>query len=808
MSGVRAASAPRRALLRWASRLLRREWRQQVRVLVLLTVVVATAVTVAAVAVEGGSTGDGRFGDASGLVRLEGGDAAAARIEQARARFGTVEVIGHRRVEVPSDVEPLEERDQDPAGPYGHGLLARRAGRYPAARGEVALTSGAAGRLGAAVGSQLTLGGEAVSVVGIVENPQRLSDEFVLVAPGALPAVDTYTLLVDATHTGTATEGGGVPFDLEVRGSQADAAAAVVLTATTLVLALVGLIAAAGFVVVAQRRQRQLGLLAAIGATDRQIRLVIMANGLIVGTVAAAVGSVLGIATWIVVTPAVESAADHRIGRLDLPWVLVGAIGAIAVFVATAAAWWPARIVSSLPVTTALSGRPPRPAPVHRSLAPALGLLVAGLVAIGLSGAATTQVHPWSLVGGLLAVVAGMVLLAPAAVRGAGGLARHLPLAPRLALRDLARHQARAAAAVAAVTLGLGLAAGVVGVAAANEHGALQGNLSDRELLIRVHDARAVPGPALDAGQVADLDRRASAVAAALGDDAAAAVPLDLAFPAAAPDGNLPEPVGIGVPTGDHTIESRGQPYVATPAVLAAYGIDPGSVPPGTDLLTSAELDVDPAVVFVDPSRRPDPAEVAPVSQRVDLPPYASAPHVLVTQEALDRHGWRAARVAWVVESPGPLTTAQIAAARDAAASAGLAVAVRDTQDHLAAIRDWATIAGAVVAVLIVAVAVGLIRGESAHDDRTMAATGAGGRVRRALAACTAAALATMGALLGLAGAYLALAASFRNDLGRLSPVPTGPLLCLGIGLPIVAAGACWLVAGGEPRSLARAARD
>ncbi|MGH2840502.1 MAG: hypothetical protein ACRDKY_06715, partial [Solirubrobacteraceae bacterium] len=57
---------------------------------------------------------------------------------------------------------------------------------------------------------------------------------------------------------------------------------------------------------------------------------------------------------------------------------------------------------------------------------------------------------------------------------------------------------------------------------------------------------------------------------------------------------------------------------------------------------------------------------------------------------------------------------------------------------------------------------VGLIRGESAGDLRTLTATGATSRIRRTLTAATAAAL----ALLGIAGAYLVLTATYLNDLG------------------------------------------
>ena len=127
-------------------------------------------------------------------------------------------------------------------------------------------------------------------------------------------------------------------------------------------MALVGLVAAAGFVVVAQRRQRQLGLLSAIGASARHLRLVMIVNGAIVGTVAAIGGAMLGVIGWIAAAPWVEAAANHRIDRFALPWALMATTLLIAVVMATAAAWWPARAVSRLSVMAALSGRPSRSA--------------------------------------------------------------------------------------------------------------------------------------------------------------------------------------------------------------------------------------------------------------------------------------------------------------------------------------------------------------------------------------------------------------------------------------------------------------
>jgi len=99
---------------------------------------------------------------------------------------------------------------------------------------------------------------------------------------------------------------------------------------------------------------------------------------------------------------------------------------------------------------------------------------------------------------------------------------------------------------------------------------------------------------------------------------------------------------------------------------------------------------------------------------------------------------------------------------------------------------------------------VGLIRGESAGDLRTLTAAGATSRIRRTLTATTAGALALLGAILGVAGAYIALAAIYHDDLGYLSDVPFLYLGLAILGVPLVAVAAGWLVAGREPSAIAR----
>ena len=791
-----------RAVMRWSLRLFRREWRQQLLVLALLTTAVAAGVALATVAINGSSAAAEPFGGADARIRIGGDDpeAAARSVAAAEDRYGSDDVTAHQTVTVPGSVDQLEVRDQDPEARYSRNVLDLTAGRYPQVAGEVALTDDAADLLAAGLHDDVTIAGQHATVVGLVENSADLSDDFALVAPGTLATPDEITVLVDTSQAQESSED-DVGFAMEILGSDTNEAqiAVVVLAATTLALALVGLLASAAFVVVAQRRQRQLGMLMALGATERHVRLVMLATGVITGAVAAVVGTVVGVAGWLVIAPAVESAANHRISRSDLPWPVIAGVVLLAVAAASLAAWWPARSVSRLPVMTALAGRPAAPHPVRRPLALAVALVAAGAIAIALSQPLSDHIQGVLFVAGLAAVVVGTVMIAPAAIRAGGGLAPRLPLGPRLALRDLARYQARAAAALGAITLGLAISIGIVAIAAAAVP--KEGDLSSSELLIqepRGDGDGPAPAPERTAEETAAFDRKAEAVIAALGSDVASA-PLDLAVSTRPmPDGLPREAISIGVAVSPRMTEGRGVPYVATPEVLALYGIDPESIEPDAELLTPR----DEPFVLIDITAERDPADAK--VQHVDLPTSSSAPNALVTEDTLARRGWEAVRAGWIVESPTPLTSAQIAAARAAAADAGLAVASRDTNDELLALRKGATVAGGLLAVAIVAIAVGLIRGEARRDVRTLTATGAKARTRRALTSATAAGLAVPGVLLALAGAYVALVASYHADLGRLVPIPLAQLLPLAIGTPLVAAGVGWLLAGREPRTFAR----
>jgi putative ABC transport system permease protein len=74
------------------------------------------------------------------------------------------------------------------------------------------------------------------------------------------------------------------------------------------------------------------------------------------------------------------------------------------------------------------------------------------------------------------------------------------------------------------------------------------------------------------------------------------------------------------------------------------------------------------------------------------------------------------------------------------------------------------------------------------------------------LTAVTAGGLAFLGALLGVAGAYVVVAATYLDDLGYLGRVPVLYLVLLIVGVPWAAIAAGWLLSGREPPAIARPA--
>jgi len=803
--------------------MFRREWRQQILVIALLAVAVAAAVASVTVAYNSGPLDYAQFGSANALLELDAADPRKleASLTAAEERFRMTDVSGHRSLPVPGSVETVEFRAQNPRGRYAP--LALRRGSYPEGVSQVAVTDGVATLLGLEIGKTLALDGRRRTVVGIVENPRELSDEFALVSPSSAGAPDTVTVLLDAGDEGLrpfveALGDRSAVVGFQLRGHYEPAPELAMFSVATVFMLLASLIATAGFAVIAQRRLRQLGMLAAIGATEKHLRLVLLWNGAIVGAVGALIGTLAGLALWVAVAPALEPALDYRMDLYRLPWALFAMTGVVGVLAATVAAWWPGRAVARVPVTRALSARPPGPKPVHHSAVAAVVLIAAGIGSLVLSGRSI----PLLIVTGIVLTILGALLLGPLAIRLFAHAAGNAPIAIRLALRDLARYQARSGAALAAITLALGIAATVVIVVAAEEMKAADRapNLSSRQL-------RVYTGPVKDAGAVpiqtpaelAWMSARVRQVAADL--DGAAVIPLRSALqPGRKSRGfegvRVRFPVGLRRQVGTQAFSPGGSLYVATPALLRHLGVDPATVDPSTDFLADPSVPTAELVIPVIEPTVGDRLEVLRVTnvQRIDSQEYLGGntddgvPASFITLDGLRRYAWSQIPSGWLVESSRPLTGEQIVDARAAAAAGGLTIeAQRETPSFTTPIAI-ASAAGAFLALAILAMTVGLIRSESAGDLRTLTATGATSRIRRTLTAATAGALALLGALLGVAGAYLVLGATYFDKLDYLGRIPVLYLVVMVIGIPIAASAAGWLLAGREPPGIARPVVD
>jgi putative ABC transport system permease protein len=817
--------APRRAIRRWAWRLLRREWRQQLLVIGLLVVAVAATVVGLGLVSNLQLTDLGTTGNATLRIDIsEPGTNVAADVATFRQQFGSVEAIEHGTASLPGSVTPIDVRAQSPRGDFSTPMLRLVHGSYPSGPNQVAMTSSVATLLGVSVGDQWRYGGRPMRVVGIVENPNQLQDAFALVAPDQLAHPSSLTLLMNGSPPQRVTRPpGGTVTGIESTGSSGAAEqrnrALGVLLIATIGLSFVGLLSVAGFTVMAHRRQRALGMMGAIGATDRQVRRVMLANGTAVGTVGAAFGVLLGLIVWFTLHPVFENLVGHRIDVLTLPWWAVIAGTGLAVLTSLVAAWWPARAVARLPIVTALSGRPVPPQPAHRFALLGAALATAGFVLLVFSH----ETHKVQIVSGVLASTAGMLLLAPLGIRALATFAGHAPVSVRLALRDLARYQSRSGAAVAAGGLAVGIAA-VIAISAAAQQSAdtsaSSGNLPSNQLIVWLDSpvngpagggvAVAAPAPNgpsnLTPTAIATARRTAASIARSIG--AAGPVELDIA---ALPTSEGPlfggQPVDLVRPIdfkGHHGFTHVATAYIGTPQLLAQYGIAATSIEAGADILTSRHdlggtdfaHDSTPALV---------PARIQATNR---LPDYSSAPNTVILQHRVAAWSLVAQPAGWLLQLPHALTNAQIAKARGLAAAAGIAVETRSApSETLPKLRNYATLVGTLLALGVLAMSVGLIRSETGNDLRTLAATGAAGHTRRTLSGATAAALGLLAGLLGTTGAYLALIAWHWHRVSYLAHPPYLNLAVLVVGLPLVAFIGGWLL-GRTPASLARQALE
>jgi putative ABC transport system permease protein len=814
----------RRAVIRWAIRLLRREWRQQLLILALITVAVGATIVASAVATNTPAPIAGVLGTAQDAASVSGSPAMInAQVKDLENRWGRVDVIENQSVQIPGTLNTFELRAQDRRGPYGGPLLSLVSGQYPATASQIAVTGGVATDFHLTVGSNWTLDGKTWKVTGIVQNPESLLDEFALVIPGQVTNPDNVTVLFDApgvsasslsTKTMNVTTAQTVANTNEVNPETISIAAAV------LGMLLIALVGVGGFTVLAQRRLRAIGMLAAQGATQRHIRLVVRANGAATGIVGAVLGAVLGFLAWLAYRPEAENSAHHVMGVFQLPWTVIGISMALAIIATYFAASRPAKTIAKVPVVAALAGRPPAPKKT-RHLAIPIGLcfLVGAFLLLGAAGATAggnggQNKGMLELVVGFVALTVAIVLLAPACLSVVAAAGSRSPVAIRLALRDLARYRARSGPALAAISLSTLIAVLICVVSAARFGDVLDyagPNLSSNQLIVYepggTNGRSAVPDNNPTAAQIAAAPKVAREIAAELGTTSLIAL----------------EQTSVGLVHAASGRSWSGTIYVATPQLLSAFGIRQSEINPDADILTmrpglstmsQMQLLYGQAAGGPDgPNQWPCPAGSCianpPIQEISQLPSGTSAPNTVVTEHAITTlHLQPVTTAGWLIQVPNGLTATQVTDAQRIAAAAGMGVETRNSIPSLAQIIDAATLFGIVLAIGILGMSVGLVRSEAARDLRTLTATGAAGVTRRTITATTAGALAFTGAVVGIAGGYLAAIGFFRSNsldgLSSLTSIPLANLLVILVGMPLAAAVLGWLLAGRDPASIAR----
>lgn len=234
----------------------------------------------------------------------------------------------------------------------------------------------------------------------------------------------------------------------------------------------VGLLAGAAFAVGAKKQRRTFALLAANGAEGATIRSTGIYSGFYLGGMGVLLGIALGLGgAWGIVIWSKNNTTGFP--GWHIPWILLAALAALGFASAVIAAWLPARTVSRNAASSALRANANA---IVRPKAPLLGYLIgilglAGLAIALLAGLTATTYGQFNdrsglvfvgFMGGLVLCTIGLMLCLGRMLWSLGNLGHRLPLAGRLAVRDIQRNHGRTVPAIAAVIAGTALAAALI----------------------------------------------------------------------------------------------------------------------------------------------------------------------------------------------------------------------------------------------------------------------------------------------------------------------------------------------------------
>lgn len=237
---------------------------------------------------------------------------------------------------------------------------------------------------------------------------------------------------------------------------------------------IVAVVASAAFAIASRRQLRNVGLLSAAGADPATVRAALMLQGALPGLAAAGLALLLGAVAVVVLD--VRNLLERWTGVQDAAVAIsVGGVAlaiGLGVLAGTLAAWQPARTASRVPVLSALAGRRPiGPVPTGVPLTglafvagggSAMVLLIRHVETANASSDGSLGATPLLLIAAMLAMLFGLIALAPTLVATVGTLSRRASGTSRIALRGIARHRVQSSAAVAAVAVCLAVPVGVL----------------------------------------------------------------------------------------------------------------------------------------------------------------------------------------------------------------------------------------------------------------------------------------------------------------------------------------------------------
>ncbi len=712
------------------------------------------------------------------------------------------------------------------------GILALTDGAAPRGDDEVAISRTLAELAGVSIGGRIELADIGTrTVVGMVENPTYLGDRFVLFDPAAfagneesaswligLPdGVDPETVVQANTDPETGEQAVLIQSResgrIQVFGD--DSGSSSILILGTLALVEAALIASAAFAVSIRRRQRELGLLAATGATPRALAGTVFAEAAIIGLGACAGGVVVGIGGALALTPWLDELTQHRNPPLVIDASGLAGPVVIGFLAALVAAVIPARTVARVPVLLALSGRRPPQVPARRTLR--LGLAaVAAAAAMTFFGATmrdagSGSVSLFLLVGGAVLSTLGFGACGPWLLERLEGVAARLPLSGRIAFRDTARGRSRSSPIVTAVLASFAAAIAIGAFQASRDYEDLTGWVPSL-----YPDQLSIDGPgAAAAGEI--LRAEEGVIGGALipylvaDDDPNVMVQYEL------PDAHDHQGKLINTldqcgncTSGAFSALQVYRPARATAEMLALAGVD--------DKAVEADLDAGRAVVlsyragsattlqiviWTDPeSTEPTKRVTLPVRLiKVPVPggrlPDLFLPEATIAELGLAEPGEGSPyeTAPYVLRYDHDVTETEVTHAQEVASRYPDTTALRDTPP----VRPGEGFRVLVIALVLLfalsvtGVAIALGEAESRPEQRSLLAIGADPRLRRQIAAARAGVLALLAGLLAVPAGLLPIWGIF---LSRGSPLAVPAIEIVGavVALPVLAIASSFLL--------------